>query len=112
MTELLSVLKKQKLEPLQQLRQEGEEAEAEQIPFLNKGTEGSAAGSTPSGSVYSGPPSDGVSHSSSLPSELLGVGRGSKADFISVQVDQIDAGKGTPLQRSFSNSLPTFSHVP
>ena len=37
MTELLSILKKQKLELLQQLRQEGEEEEAEEIPFLNKG---------------------------------------------------------------------------
>ena len=33
-------------------------------------------------------------------------------DFISAQVDQIDTGKGTPLQRSFSDSLSTFSHVP
>ena len=63
------------------------------------------------GSAYLGPPSDGVSHSSSLPSELLGVGRGSKADF-QCPIDLIDAGKGTPLQRSFSDSLPTFSHVP
>ena len=33
-------------------------------------------------------------------------------DFISVQIDQIDTGKGTSLQRRFFNSLPTFSHVP
>ena len=50
--------------------------------------------------------------SSLLPSELSGVWRGSKIDFINVQIDQIDTGKGTPLQRSFSNLLPTLSHVP
>ena len=33
-------------------------------------------------------------------------------DFIIIQVDQRDTGKGTPLQRAFSNSLPTFFHVP
>ena len=32
-------------------------------------------------------------------------------DFHSVQVDQIDTGMGTPLQRSFSNSLHQFSSV-
>ena len=68
--------------------------------------------SIPAGCAYSGLPSDGNSHSSSLPSELSGVWRGSKIDFISVQIDQIDTGKGTPLQRSFSNSLPTFFHGP
>ena len=89
-------------------------------PFsLNKDAEGTAAlrascifCSTPSGSVYSGPPFGGVSHSTSLSSELSGLWRGSKMDFISAQVDQIDTGKGTPLQRSFSDSLSTFSHVP
>ena len=33
-------------------------------------------------------------------------------DFVSVQIDQIDTDEGTSLQRSFFNSLPTFSHVP
>ena len=28
------------------------------------------------------------------------------------KIDQIDIDKGTPSQRSFSNLLPTFSHVP
>ena len=86
--------------------------------FSNKGTEGTAVlrascvfCSTPLGSAFSGPPSDGISLSSSLPSELSGIWRGSKTDFISAQVNQIDTGKGTPLQRGFSNSLSTFSHV-
>ena len=32
-------------------------------------------------------------------------------DFHSAKVDQIDIGMGTPLQRSFSNSLHQFSSV-
>ena len=49
------------------------------------------------GSAYSGPPSNGVLHLRLLPFELSGVCRGSIMDLVSVQIDQIDTGKGTSL---------------
>ena len=97
----------------------GQGRKGQRKPVFPKGSERTAAlrasgvfCSILLGSAFSGPPSDGISLSSSLPSELSRIWRGSKTDFISAQVDQIDTGKSTPLQRGFCNSLRTFSHFP
>ena len=118
MTELLPVAKKEKLKSLHWLRQEGEEVEVEEIHPLQKHRRNCTFKSLLCFLFY---PCWLWIFRSSLwwgftfiltPSEFSGVWRGSKIDFLSVQVDQIDTGKGTPLQRSFSNSLPTFFHGP
>lgn len=66
----------------------------------------------PSGFAYSVLPLTGFHLHPSLPSELSGGLRGSIMNFISVKIDQIDIGKGTPLQKVSPNLPSTFSHVP